>query len=107
MVLWSFGSWWIPLLVLFGLWRHVLRRFPLTYEPRLWSMVFPLGMYTVASYTLGKAGGLTFMVTIAKVWVWVGVAAWVGVLALMALALVQALLGAGAQTEARSRQWRR
>ncbi len=90
-VLWSFGSWWIPLLVLFGLWRHVLRRFPLSYEPRLWSMVFPLGMYTVASYTLGQAGHFAFMVTIAKVWVWVGVVAWAGVLALMALSLVEAL----------------
>lgn len=97
-VLWSFGSWWIPLLVLFGLWRHVLRHFPLSYEPRLWSMVFPLGMYTVASYSLGRAGGFAFMVTIAKVWVWVAVAAWAGVLALMALALTQALARASTNT---------
>jgi tellurite resistance protein TehA-like permease len=90
-VLWSFGSWWVPLLGLFGLWRHVLRHFPLTYEPRLWSMVFPLGMYTVASYTLGQAGHFVFMVTIAKVWVWVGVVAWAGVLALMVVSLLQAL----------------
>jgi tellurite resistance protein TehA-like permease len=84
-VLWSFGTWWIPLLVLFGVWRHGLRRYPLAYEPRLWSVVFPLGMYTVASYTLGHAGpGLGFMASIARVWVWVGTAAWVGVLGLMA-----------------------
>jgi tellurite resistance protein TehA-like permease len=94
-VLWSFGSWWIPLLVLFGLWRHLLRHFPVTYEPRLWSMVFPLGMYTVASYTLGRAGGFSFMVTIAKVWVWVGVVAWAGVLALMGVALLRALARTG------------
>lgn len=91
-VLWSFGSWWIPLLVLFGLWRHVLRRFPLSYEPRLWSMVFPLGMYTVASYTLGHAAHLSFMVSIARVWVWVGVAAWAAVLVLMVAGLGRALL---------------
>lgn len=92
-VLWSFGTWWIPLLVLFGLWRHVLRRYPLSYEPRLWSMVFPLGMYTVASYTLGKAAGFGFMVQVARVWVFVGVVAWAGVLALMLGALVQAIGG--------------
>jgi tellurite resistance protein TehA-like permease len=91
-VLWAFGSWWIPLLVLFGLWRHALRRYPLTYEPRLWSMVFPLGMYTVASYTLGRTAHLAFMVSIARVWVWVGVVAWFGVLALMAGALLRATL---------------
>ena len=92
LVLWAFGTWWIPLLVLFGLWRHVLRRYPLSYEPRLWSMVFPLGMYTVASYTLGKAGGFGFMVSIARIWVFVGIAAWVGVLCLMAGALVRTLV---------------
>jgi tellurite resistance protein TehA-like permease len=90
-VLWSFGTWWIPLLVLFGLWRHVLRRFPLSYEPRLWSMVFPLGMYTVASYSLGRAAHFGFMVSIARVWVFVGVVAWVAVLALMLGALARAL----------------
>jgi len=89
-VLWSFGTWWIPLLVLFGLWRHVLRRFPLSYEPRLWSMVFPLGMYAVASVSLGRAAHLGFMVSVARVWVWVGFAAWVAVLGSMVVALAAA-----------------
>ncbi|HLI38709.1 MAG TPA: tellurite resistance/C4-dicarboxylate transporter family protein [Streptosporangiaceae bacterium] len=89
-VLWAFGSWWIPLLVLFGYWRHVRRRYPLAYEPRLWSMVFPVGMYAVASATLGKTPGLAFMLTIARGWVWAGVAAWASVLALMATAGAQA-----------------
>jgi hypothetical protein len=62
-VLCAFGTWWIPLLVLFGLWRHVVRGYPLAYEPRLWSMVFPLGMYTVASYTLGQAVHLELLVS--------------------------------------------
>jgi tellurite resistance protein TehA-like permease len=91
LVFWSFGSWWVPLLILFGFWRHLLRRFSLAYEPRLWSMVFPLGMYTAASYRLGQASGFGFMVTIAKVWVWVGFGAWAAVLALIALALLRAL----------------
>lgn len=63
---------------------------PLSYEPRLWSMVFPLGMYTVASYSLGKVAGFGFMVDIARVWVFVGVAAWAVVLLLMAAALIRA-----------------
>ena len=40
-VLWAFGTWWIPLLIVLGLWRHVRRHWPLTYEPTLWSVVFP------------------------------------------------------------------
>ncbi len=82
-VLWAFGTWWIPLLVLLGIWRYLVRGYPKGYEPRLWSVVFPLGMYTVASYTLGRAAGLDFMVAVARVWLWVGVVAWVAVLGLM------------------------
>ncbi len=90
-VLWSFGTWWIPLLVLLGIWRYVLRRYPRTYEPRLWNVVFPLGMYTVASFSLGHLPGLGFMASVARIWVWVGVAAWVAVLCSMGGALAQAL----------------
>lgn len=46
---WSTATFWFPLLVGLGVWRHVLRRQPVTYSPALWSMVFPLGMYAVAS----------------------------------------------------------
>ncbi len=92
-VLWSFGTWWIPLLVLFGIWRYVLRGYSRAYEPRLWSVVFPLGMYTVASDTLGHAADLEFMVSVARVWVFVGLAAWTAVLVLMLATLAGWLRG--------------
>lgn len=75
-VLWAFGSWFIPMLVLFGLWRYFVRRYPWSYEPKLWSVVFPLGMYAVATFTLGRAIDFDFMKELASTWVWFGVAAW-------------------------------
>lgn len=90
--LWAFGTWWIPLLLLFGLWRHVLRGYPAAYEPRLWSVVFPIGMYTVASDTLGRATGLSFLISIAQVWVWVGVGAWSALFMLMGVSLWRAAM---------------
>ena len=33
-VLWAVGMWWIPLLVVFGIWRHLVRRYPLRYETK-------------------------------------------------------------------------
>jgi tellurite resistance protein TehA-like permease len=74
--LWAFGTWWIPLLVILGLWRHVRRHWPLTYEPTLWSVVFPLGMYSVATLTFGKVAHLAFMEPLARFMLWVAVAAW-------------------------------
>jgi tellurite resistance protein TehA-like permease len=74
--LWAFGTWWIPLLVVLGLWRHVRRHWPLSYEPTLWSIVFPLGMYSVATLTFGTASHLHFMEPLARFMLWVAVAAW-------------------------------
>lgn len=88
-VLWSFGSWFIPALVIFGLWRYFVRRYPWGYEPKLWSVVFPLGMYAVASVSLGRAIDVAFMTDLAAVWVWLGVAAWGAAVTLMVVAFAQ------------------
>jgi tellurite resistance protein TehA-like permease len=74
--LWAFGTWWIPLLVILGFWRHVRHHWPLTYEPALWSVVFPLGMYSVATLTFGKAAHLAFMAPLSRFMLWVAVVAW-------------------------------
>ena len=55
LMLWAWATWWIPLLVLFGVWKHVVNRRPLRYQPVMWSLVFPLGMYALASARLGLA----------------------------------------------------
>ncbi len=86
-LLWAFGTWWIPLLVVFGVWRHVIRGEHLRYEAGLWSMVFPLGMYAVASILYGQTEQLSFMVWIGRVEVWVALAAWAAVTVAMVLAI--------------------
>jgi tellurite resistance protein TehA-like permease len=90
-VLWSFGSWFIPALVIFGLWRYFVRHFPWSYEPKLWSVVFPLGMYAVASVTLGRALDFEFMGMLASVWVWFAIAAWAIVVVLLVVAFVRSM----------------
>lgn len=87
-VLWSFGTWWIPLLVVLGLWRHLHHRWPLTYETALWSVVFPLGMYSVATLTFGNAAHLSFMEPIARWMFWVALGAWICVAGAFVVRLV-------------------
>lgn len=57
-VFWSFCVWLIPMLIGAGVWRHVIHRVPLTYVPTMWSIVFPVGMFAVASINLGRVDAL-------------------------------------------------
>lgn len=76
-VLWALGLWWIPLLIIFGLWRHLARKVPLKYEAALWSIVFPLGMYSVASMLYGATQDIAFMIRLGQAGIWVAGAIWV------------------------------
>ncbi len=75
-ILWAFGTWLIPLLIGLGVWRHLVRRVPLRYEPGLWSLSFPLGMYCVASETLGHVLHVPWLVTVGHDGTWVAFAVW-------------------------------
>lgn len=76
-VFWSFATWLIPVLFAAGIWRHAVHKIPLRYQPTLWSLVFPLGMYSVAGMYLGRADHLPFVEAVGTYWFWVGLTAWV------------------------------
>jgi tellurite resistance protein TehA-like permease len=76
LIMWAWATWWIPLLLLFGIWKHGVCRIPLTYTPMLWSLVFPLGMYALASLRLSLATDYPPLHSISLTMVWVALAAW-------------------------------
>jgi tellurite resistance protein TehA-like permease len=76
LILWAWATWWIPLLTLLGVWKHGVCRIPITYTPTLWSLVFPLGMYALASLRLSLAGDFPPLAALSHAMVWVALAAW-------------------------------
>ena len=76
---WAAGTWWIPLLLILGFWRHVYRKFPLRYDPQYWGMVFPFGMYTVCTFQLAKALNFPPLLIIPRYFIYLALAGWLAV----------------------------
>lgn len=87
---WAMSTWWIPLIIVLGIWRHIARKLPLRYHPQYWGMVFPLGMYTVCTFRLSEALHLEFIKEIPNVFLYIAIASWL-------LAFVTMLISAGQQ----------
>jgi tellurite resistance protein TehA-like permease len=85
-LIWAWGTWWIPLLALLGIWKHVVCRVPLTYTPTLWSLVFPLGMYAEASLRLSLAEDFPPLRSVSEAMLWVALAAWAATASALAAA---------------------
>ncbi|MFD0412339.1 tellurite resistance/C4-dicarboxylate transporter family protein [Streptomyces sp. NPDC127108] len=77
--LWTWATFLIPLLLATGVWRHLHHRVPLAYEPTLWCIVFPLGMYATATAQLAAAQRVGALSLPQRPLAWAAMAAWLAV----------------------------
>jgi tellurite resistance protein TehA-like permease len=73
---WAAATWWIPMLVFLGVWRHIVKRFQLVYDPQYWGAVFPLGMYTACTFRLADTMDVPFLIFIPEFFVFIAQGAW-------------------------------
>jgi tellurite resistance protein TehA-like permease len=73
---WAVASWWIPFLFALMLWRYVWLGDRFRYEPAVWGMVFPLGMYASSTFQFDRAMGYRFLDPVPQVVVFIALGAW-------------------------------
>jgi tellurite resistance protein TehA-like permease len=88
---WAFATWLIPLLIILGIWRHLIKQVLIRYDPQYWGMVFPLGMYTVSTFLLAKATHLDFLEIIPQYFLYLSLGAWLATLSGMVIHLLKPL----------------
>jgi tellurite resistance protein TehA-like permease len=78
---WAIATWRIPMLLVLGVWRYLICGVPLAYDPLYWGGVFPLGMYSVATYHLAKILAAPFLIPLSQLFMVIAVIAWAATLA--------------------------
>lgn len=73
---WATGTWWIPMLLVLALWRHVYKRYPMKYDPLYWGAVFPLGMYAASTERMIEAMGFDFLGFLPPAFLYIALVAW-------------------------------
>ncbi|MEO6833577.1 MAG: tellurite resistance/C4-dicarboxylate transporter family protein [Chitinophagaceae bacterium] len=73
---WATGTWWIPMLIILAIWRHVYKRYPLKYNSLYWGAVFPQGMYAVCTFRMSKALDIPFLHYFYDTFIYVAIVAW-------------------------------
>ncbi len=76
MLAWATATFWFPLMIAIGIWRHVIRRVPLRYHPSYWALVFPLGMYGASTFKMRAVVKLSELAWLPKLTLVFALSAW-------------------------------
>lgn len=98
---WSFGTWWIPFLVIIGVWKYIINKTPFKYSPLYWGMVFPLGMYTACTLKLSQAIRIPFVANISIYFIYAAYAAWTFIFINMIRSMIKAVTAKEVNTPAK------
>jgi tellurite resistance protein TehA-like permease len=90
---WVAATLWIPPLIYFGLQRITQRPEMLRFAGVWWAFVFPLGMYSMATYVMAFEVGQRSLITVSLVFFWDALAAWLIVVAAGLLRVWRVLAG--------------
>lgn len=73
---WAAATFWFPVMIAIGVWRHLINKVPLRYHPSYWGLVFPIGMYSVATHKMRAAVALDGLQLVTVVALVAAIVAW-------------------------------
>ncbi len=76
LIYWSTATWWIPMLVILGVWRHIVHKIPVSYDPLYWGLVFPFAMYSVCTFQLISLLNISFLTWFSRLAFMIAISAW-------------------------------
>lgn len=71
---WIIGVFWIPVIVYLEIWKR--RKTKVKYVPNQWSIVFPLGMFTVCTFKMAEQMELSFLISLPSYTIYIAFFAW-------------------------------
>lgn len=74
MLFWISGTWWIPVIGFMELWKR--KAIKINYSAGYWSLVFPLGVYTVCTWLMAEVLHFDFLKVIPEYSIYVAWLAW-------------------------------
>lgn len=92
-LIWITGTWWIPVSIAIELWRYLRVKVPVKYHPVQWSMIFVVGMYSLASMKIGQETGMQSIVLIGKLFLYASLILWIVIFIAMILSSLSNLQG--------------
>ena len=84
---WIAAFWWLVLLVLQEIWRHIKVGF--SYSVGYWSLAFPLGIFAVASKKMSQMFSFPVLNDIGNIFIYVGLVLWVFVFVSMIIHFIK------------------
>lgn len=79
LLLWGWGTAFLPILILMWAWKYFYFKVPLENDPSMWSVVFPLGMYSASIVYLSNALQMHLLDWWRPIFLAIAVLAWLAV----------------------------
>jgi tellurite resistance protein TehA-like permease len=99
LMFWGIASVWIPFVLILDVWKFTMDKNRFRYGPSVWSLVFPLAMYSVASQRLQSIFPMLFLQKLSVFFLTVALVAWVIAFAGMLINAVKSIASSAGKQE--------